>query len=181
MKPKALILQGWYQKPDANWYPWLTKELQTKGYEVFMPDLPTMHTDMPDMDKQIAFIENLLPIDEQTIIFGHSIGSLLGLRLAEKHSFRTLFLVAGWDYNDLTKGHKLFWPNKLNHEKIKRHVSDIYCISSDNDPYITAFATEEMSKRLGGTCMLIKGAGHFTADFGITKIPEIVPHIENHK
>ena len=179
MTPKALILQGWYQKPDTNWYPWLKEELIKKDYEVFVPDLPTIHTNMPDMSKQISFIEKLLLIDEHTIIFGHSIGRLLGLRLAEKYSFKKLFLIAGWDFDDLTEGHKLFWPNKINHEEIKKHVKEIYCISSDNDPYTTAFTTEEMSKRLGAKFILIKGAGHFTTDFGITKIPELLQHMYN--
>lgn len=177
MKPKALILQGWYCKPEANWYPWLAKELTAKGYEVFVPDLPTIHTEMPNMDEQISFIENLLTIDEHTIIFGHSIGSLLGLRLAEKYSFHKLFLIAGWDFDDLTEGHKLFWPNKINHDKIKQHIKEIYCISSDNDPYTTAFTTEVMSKRLNAKFILIKGAGHFTTQFGISKIPEILPFV----
>lgn len=52
MKKQALILQGWYQKPNSNWYPWLKKELEKRGYKVFLPDLPTMHTDLPDMKKQ---------------------------------------------------------------------------------------------------------------------------------
>jgi predicted alpha/beta hydrolase family esterase len=177
MKPKALILQGWFQNPEANWYPWLKKELESRGYDVFLPDLPTIHTDMPDMNKQISFIENVLTIDKNTIIFGHSIGCLLGMRLAEKYKLKKLFLIAGWDFNDLTEGHKLFWPNKLNHALIKKHVHEMYCISSDNDPYMTAFTTEEMSKRLGAQFILVKGAGHFTTQFGITKIPEILNYL----
>lgn len=118
-----------------------------------------------------------MQIDEATIVFGHSIGAVLGLRLAETQRLTKLFLVAGWDYDDLTPGHKLFWPNKLNHAKIKAHVKEIYCISSDSDPYTTAFQAEEMSKRLGGKFVLIPNAGHFTEKDGITKIPELLKMI----
>lgn len=173
----ALILQGWYQKPSSNWYPWLKTELEQKGYSVYLPDLPTIHTDRIDMNAQLSFIDKLLTIDKEIIIFGHSIGCLLGMRLAEIYAYRKMFLIAGWDFDDLTESHKLFWPNKLNHEKIKQNVNEIFCFSSDNDPYMTAFTVEEMSKRLGGKFILVKGAGHFTDQFGVNAIPELLEYI----
>ncbi|KKU81107.1 hypothetical protein A2971_05280 [Candidatus Gottesmanbacteria bacterium RIFCSPLOWO2_01_FULL_46_21] len=174
---KALILQGWYQKPDSNWYPWLKEELENCGFTVYLPDLPTMHTDLPDMKKQLAFIEKLITIDKDTVIFGHSLGCLLGMRLAEKHSFDKLFLIAGWDFNDLSAEHRLFWKTSIHHNAIKRHVKNIYCISSDNDPYVTAFMAEEMSKRFGGKFILIKSAGHFTEKYKISVIPQLLSYL----
>jgi len=174
---QALILQGWYQKQESNWYPWLKDELEKRGYAVFLPDLPTMHTDMPDMQRQLTAIEKLLTIDDATIAFGHSLGALLGQRLGEKHKFKKLFLIAGWDFNDLTSEHQLFWKDPIHHKTVKHNVKEIYCIASDNDPYMTAFAVEQMSKRLGGKFILIKGAGHFTDKDGITQIPELLTYI----
>lgn len=171
---KALILQGWYQKPDSNFYPWLKEKLEKRGYEVFLPDLPTMHTDLPDMEKQLQFITEHVAIDSETIIIGHSIGCLLAMRLAEKFSFTKMILVAGWDFDDLTTEHQLFWPNKIDHKKIQAHVKEIYCLSSDNDPYINPFTVEEMSKRLHAKFIFIKNAGHFTDEYGIKKVPELL-------
>ncbi len=177
MKKQVLILQGWYQKPESNWYPWIKKELEKKKYKVFLPDLPTMHTDLPDMNKQLSYINKLLPINNQTIIICHSLGALLGMRLAEKYSFNKLFLVAGWDYDDLTQGHRLFWKKPMQHALIKRNVKKIFVVSSDNDPYTTAVTAEEMSKRLGGKFILAKGAGHFTEKDGVIKIPEVLQYV----
>ena len=175
---KALILQGWYQKPDQHWYPWLKKELEKRGYEVYLPDLPTMHTDLPNMKKQLAFIEKNIKIDKDTSVFGHSIGSLLAMRLAEKRKYKKMFLVAGWDFDDLTEPrHRLFWKNKINHSKIRKNVEEIYCISSDNDPYTTAVVTEQMSKRLNGKFILLKGRGHFTVKDGVKKIPKLLKYL----
>ncbi len=174
---KAVILQGWYQKIDSNWYQWLKEELEKRDYEVWLPDLPTMHTDMPDMNVQLAYIKQNFEIDNETLIIGHSIGCLLAMRLAEEISFEKMILIAGWDFNDLTAEHQLFWPHPLDHDKIREHVSDIYCFSSDNDPYMTAFTVEEMSKRLGGHFVLVKNAGHFTDKFGIKEIPELLQYI----
>lgn len=171
---QALILQGWYQKPEDNWYPWLKKELENKGYKVFLPDLPTIHTDLIDMEKQLEFLDKLITLDEESLVVGHSIGSVLALRLAEKYKFGKMILVAGWDFNDLTYEHRLFWPKPIDHTKITSSVKEIYCISSDNDPYFTAFTVEDMSKRLKGKFILIKGAGHFLGEKGVTEIPELL-------
>lgn len=171
---RALILQGWYQKTDSNWYPWLKSELQKKDYEVFLPDLPTIHTDELDMQAMMDFIVKNFKIDENTVVFGHSIGAVLALRLAERYKFAKLFLVAGWDFNDLTTEHQSFWGKPTNHDLIKKNVKEIYCLSSDNDPYYTASTVEDMSKRLGGKFSLVPGAGHFTKKFGITSLPQVL-------
>lgn len=173
---KALILQGWYQKPDSNWYPWLKKELEKRGYEVYLPDLPTIHTDKPSLKKQLAFLDKLLTIDKNTVIIGHSLGCLLGMRIAEKIKFGKLIMVAGWDFDDLTPEHSLFWPNKLNHKSIAKNVGQIISVTSDNDPYKTAIVVEEMNQRLGGTYVFLKGKGHFTEKYGVTKIPQILKY-----
>jgi uncharacterized protein len=136
-----------------------------------------MHTNLPDMKKQLKYIKDDIPIDSNTIVIGHSIGTLLAMRLAEKLKYKKMFLVAGWDFDDLTREHRLFWPNKINHKTIKANVKEIYCISSDNDPYTTAFTVEVMSKRLGGKFILVKGAGHFTEKDGYKKLPQILDYL----
>jgi predicted alpha/beta hydrolase family esterase len=175
---KAIILHAWYEKTDMDWYPWLKTELEKKGYTVFLPELPTMSTDSPDLNTLMQFIESLTDIDSETVIIGHSLGALLALRLAEKHTFAKLFSVAGWDYNDLTVEHQSFWPNMIDHAAIKSHVKEIYCIESDNDFVLTAFMAEEMCKRFAGKFILVKGAGHFTTkDDSITQVPELLNFI----
>lgn len=173
----AIILIGWQQLTSDNWYPWMKEKLEKKGYRVFLPNLPTMQDNYPNMQDMLSYIEKDIPIDKETIIFGHSLGAVLGLHLAEKKSFNKLFLIAGWDFDDLTAEHKSFWPNKLDHDKIKKLVKEIYCVTADNDPYMTAFIVEQMSKRLDGTYLLIPNAGHFTEKYKIDKIPQLLTYI----
>lgn len=174
MSSKALILHAWYSNSSKNWYLWVKTELEKVGREVLIPELPTMDTDLPDMNLQLKTVKQF--IDKNTLVIGHSLGAVLGLRLAETTGFEKLFLVSGWDFDDLTKEHQLFWSSKIDHEKIKENVREIYVISSDNDPYFTAFQAEEMSKRLNGKFILIKGAGHFTVKDGVTNISQIVSY-----
>ena len=42
---------------------------------------------------------------------------------------------------------------------------------------MTAFTVKEMSKRLDGKFILVKGAGHFTKKDGFNKIPELLKYI----
>lgn len=174
---QALILHAWLNDSNKHWYPWLKIELEKKGYTVHLPEIPTMNSNNPDLQTQMDFIEKTIPLDKDFVVFGHSLGCLLAMRLAEKHAFNKLFLVAGWDFDDLTPEHQSFWPNKLDHEAIKKHVEKIFVTSSENDPYMTAFTMEEMSKRLGAKYIFIQSAGHFTEKFGITKISDLLPFI----
>lgn len=175
---KAIILEGWFNTAKDNWYPWLKKELETRGYEVWIPELPTIDTKLPSLTKMLQFIDHNFTIDKNTTIIGHSLGAVLALRLAEKYKYKKAFLVAGWDFDDLTPEHKLFWPNKIGHDKIRKNVKEIYIISSDNDPYTTAITAEGMSERLGGIFILVKNAVHFSEkQGGITKIPQILKYI----
>lgn len=146
--------------------------MEEKGYNVLIPELPTMNSDLPNLELMIKAVNNL--IDSYTTLIGHSLTCLLSLRLAERMKYKRMVLVAGWDFDDLTREHKLFWPNKVNHELIKKNVTERYIIHSDNDPYITAYSAEEMSKRLDGKFILVKDAGHFTAKDRVTEIPQIL-------
>jgi predicted alpha/beta hydrolase family esterase len=171
---KVLFLQSWFSQITDNWYPWLKKELEKKGYTTYFLDIPEMRKDVPDMSQILKYIETLNVIDDDTIIIGHSLGNLLAMRLAEKFQYKQMILVSAWDYDDLCEGHKLFWKTKINHSKIKDHVKNITVIHSDNDPYYTAIAAEDTSKRLNAKYIVVKGGGHFGTKDGTKEIPEIV-------
>lgn len=173
----ALILQGWYQKPNSNWYPWLKAELKEQGYQVNLPDLPTIYTNSPKCDQMLDFLTRQNFITPDTIIIGHSMGAVLALKIAEMQPIKQLILVSGWDFNDLTPEHQSFWANPIIHNAIKTHVKKVVVIHSNNDPYINQFQAKNMANRLNGKFILIKGAGHFTQKDGITKIPETLEFI----
>ncbi len=174
MKKKALILHCWYGDPKSYWYPWLKSELTQKDYDVLIPELPTMKTDLPDMELQLKTVKDLHWVDKGTVVVGHSLGCLLALRMAERYKVGKLILVSGWDFNDLSSEHRLFWKDPIGHQLIKKNVKQIVCVTSDNDPYFTAFQVGEMNKRLGGKLIVVKGAGHFTDKYSITKISQIL-------
>jgi predicted alpha/beta hydrolase family esterase len=173
-KKQALFLQSWLSQTTDIWYPWIKSELKKCGYTVFLPDLPTIRTQLPDLNKMLQKVKKTLVIDKNTIIIGHSIGTLVALRLAEKYKFKKMILVSAWDFDDLFKAHRLFWKTKINHRKIKNNVKDIVVIQGEHDPYVTASTAEEMSKRFNAKFVLIKGLGHFGNDDKCVQLPQIL-------
>lgn len=174
---KVLILHSWFSTPDSNWYPWLKRELEKKGYEVKSPELPTMPTKSPDMDAMLKYIFDNKLVDEETVVIGHSLGSVLALRLAERTRFKGGILFAVWDYNDLTPEHQSFWTQMTDHAKIKENVKSWVCLISDNDPYVTKIIAHEIADRLGATAIDVGPKGHFGKDDGIVEVPEILDFV----
>lgn len=171
---QVLILQGWPQKTTSHWYPWLKKQLEKKGYQVFLPAIPTMYTKHPHMPTQIKYLESLLKIDKETVIIGHSLGTQLAMRLAERHAYKTMILVGGWDFNDLTAGIESFWSKPLNHKKIIQNTSIRYVIHSDNDPYVTKLIAGDMAGRLKAEFVFITKGGHFMDSDGYKQFPKLL-------
>lgn len=171
---KVLFLHSWYSSATANWYEWLKTELSKLGYETCFPDIAELRKDVPDMSVILRDIDKLAFLDENTVVIGHSIGCLLAMRLAEKHTFKKLILVSGWDFDDLTEGHVHFWKTKIDHATIKNNVKERVVVHSDNDPYITAITASDMSKRLESQFVLIPGGGHFASKEKCTTLPQLL-------
>jgi uncharacterized protein len=172
---KALILHAWYSKPETDWYPWLKTELESKGYEVMVPEIPTFETKAPEMETAIEAVLGLNFLDQDTVIIGHSLGTLLTMRLAERYKFAHAILMAAWDYNDLTPEHQSFWKTMLDHTKCKTNVSKWSVLISDNDPYVTKIIAGEVADRFGASKTYCGAKGHFSQEMdGITEVSEIL-------
>ena len=58
MQKTALLLHWWWGNSLENWLPWLREKLESKAFEVFVPNLP--NTDNPVIEEQLDYINNLL-------------------------------------------------------------------------------------------------------------------------
>jgi len=174
---KALILHAWFSNPTSNWYPWLKIELEKRGYEVWVPELPTMPTNKPDMETMLRFILEKNFVDNDTIVIGHSLGSVLAMRLAESVGFKKGILLAPWDFNDLTPAHQSFWQTMMDHKTIKKNVTEWVELISDNDPYFTKITYHDVIGRLNGKAVDLGPRGHFGKDDKVTEVPEILEFI----
>ena len=162
----VIILHGTSETKDSFWFPWLTKELEKRGYDVSLPSLP--NADSPDLKAwlPVALKENYNP---ETVLIGHSAGGPLQLSVLENiHAkIKQAILVAGYarPKSEDPKPEPIL-QNSYDWQKIKENVEDIIFINSDNDPWgCNDVEGRYMLDQLGkGKLVIPKGEGHMGSD-----------------
>lgn len=131
----AIILHGTGDSPNDFWFPWLKKELEKRGYEVWLPSLP--NPEFPNLKEWIPFIIKNGKFTEETIIVGHSSGAQIILSLLEKIDvkIKQAILVSGYAKalrKDMDSEKNV---DEYNWEAIKPKSQQFIFINSDNDPW----------------------------------------------
>lgn len=164
----ALILHGTSSSSQGNWFPWLKEELEKKGWKVWVPDLP--ESDKPSIKRYNDFIfaNNDWKFDNDSVIIGHSSGSvaILGImqNLPENVVIDTAVLVGSFKDNLGRADLNELFIDQFDFEKIKKHCRKFVFIHSDNDPHCSLEHAEYLSKQLGGDLTVLKGQGHFNLE-----------------
>lgn len=185
MKNRVFIIHGWGSNPKEDWFSWLKKELEQKGFEVFVPEMP--NTDKPKIEEWVPFLTDLVgKPDENTYFIGHSIGCQTIMRYLEKlDNIKAggIVFVAGW-FNlinletDEEKEIASSWlKTPINLEKIKNNSKKIIAIFSDNDPVVPLSDSDIFKKELGAKIITEHNKGHLDANSGITELPIVLEKI----
>jgi predicted alpha/beta hydrolase family esterase len=176
---KVIILHGWGGSPRGNWAGWLADQLTVSSSvsSVMCPELP--NAEHPKQDEWLEKIRDLGNVfDDQTIIIGHSLGSIAILRLLESFEenerVRAAILVCGFT-NDLGIDEiKDFFRTDFNWEKIKNKADKFVIINSDNDPYMSIEEGKILHEKLGGELIIEHKAGHINTAAGFTEYPRLL-------
>lgn len=178
----VLILHGAGNDSQGNWFPWLKKELEKKGYKVWVPDLP--NSEKPIQKEWLETVKDW-EFDEESILIGHSSGATLILRILENLTagikVKKVILVAG----PIDKGIiEKFWVykenitrNPFNWQKIISSSEEFVLIYSENDPYDCGIRHGKLLlEKVGGKLIIRKGEGHFNLEAGekYKEFPEIL-------
>jgi len=180
---RIIIVHQWGSGPEGDWYPWLKKQFELRGYGVVVPKMP--NPDSPDIDDWIRVIEReVIEPNEDVILVGHSVGAQAILRyvagLKEKQKLGELVLVAPWfSLTNLSpeeeKIAKPWLKTPIDFESVKAHTKEITAIFSSNDPYVPLKENLDICETKLGAETIVEGdMGHFTAEDGITKLPLIL-------
>ena len=165
---KALILHGTSSNSSSNWFPWLKSELENVGWKVWVPDLP--NSDEPNVERYNKYIlgNNDWIFDDNTVIIGHSSGSVEILGLLQDLPESTVVdkcILIGSFKDDLG------WPNlgglflkPFDFLKIKKQSKSFLFIHSDNDPYCPLEHAKYLSNKLEGELKVIPGQKHFSEE-----------------
>lgn len=170
---RAFIIHGWGGNPEEGWFPWLKKELETKGFKVLIPAMP--NTEEPKIETWVPFLSQLVGIpDPNTFFVGHSIGCQAIIRyleiLPEGVKIGGAVFVAGF-YNLRgleTEEEKRIagpWVNTpLNDDKIRKTVNKAVAIFSDNDPFVLPENQTSWKERVGAKIIVEHNKGHFNEE-----------------
>ena len=170
-----IIIHGVYANPEANWFPWLKKELENLGYEVIVPKFPTpLDQSLESWLRAIADYES--KINEKTVLIGHSLGAAFILDYLERTNkkIKATILVAGFhkllssSYDEVNK---TFVDKEFNWEKIKNSCGRFFVFASDNDKYIPLEISQELAENLNAEFKIIPNAGHINKESGYDAFP----------
>lgn len=190
MAKRVFIIHGWDGYPEEGIFPWLKKELENKGFEVFNPFMPEPQN--PTIDKWVSFLALQIGIpDENTILFGHSIGAQTILRYLEtldinKKIGGAVFL-AGWvnlteeaceDEGDKEIA-KPWLEIPIDWEKVKSRCVKFIGIWSDDDPLVPLSDSKIFQEKLGTEIIVEHNKGHFSGSDGVTEFPSALEAIKS--
>ncbi len=179
MQQRVFIIHGWGGNPNEGWFPWLKKELEKKQFVVSVPAMPT--TDHPIINKWVPFLKkNVGTANEQTYFVGHSIGCQTILRYVTRLPPTTkiggIVLVAPWVHliNQTDEEMQIAQPwieTPIPWEKVKKHITHIVSIFSDNDDCVPLSDSAIFKKQLNTKIIIEHNKGHFSGSDDIMELP----------
>lgn len=182
MKKRAYIIHGWGGNPTEAWFPWLANQLEQKGFEVVVPQMPD-----PEEPKIGAWVSTLADCvgkpDEHTILVGHSIGCPTILRylegLPKDAKVGHCVFVAGWftlkglESEEEWAIAKPWLETPINEAKVRSACKSFTAFFSDNDPFVPLENVEAFEKRLQATTVVLHNRGHFGSNDDTKAFPEL--------
>ena len=185
---RVFIIHGWDGYPGEGWFPWLKKELEKNGFEVFVPEMPDPSE--PKIEEWVPFLVNIVgEPDKNTYFIGHSIGCQAILRYLEKINGKKVggvVCVAGWFIlSELeTEEEKIIgrpWvETPIDFNQVKMATNKFTVIFSDDDPVVPFKENEKIfRKELNAKIIIEHNKGHFSGGDGVTELPAVLESILN--
>ncbi len=177
---RVFIIHGYDATPDDNWFPWLKKELETKGFDVAVPQMPD--TANPTLSKWLPHLQQTVgECDEGTFLVGHSLGTITILRfleaLPEDQRAGGIVLVGGFSESLGFKPLSTFTEKPLDYEKVKRSAGQVVAIHSTDDESVPYRFGEIIRDKLGAELITLHGLGHINWRSKCFELPEALAAI----
>jgi uncharacterized protein len=181
---RVIIVHCWEGTPQYCWYPKVKKDLEEKGFEVEVPEMPETAT-----PKLIGWLPTLQSVaqspNEDLFLIGHSLGCITIMRylagLEDDQKVGGVVFVAGFT-DDLGFGElKNFFQTPIEFEKVKAKTENFVAIASDNDPFVDLKYADELEQKFGAKKIIKHSMGHFSGavdnETSCTDLPEVVDAI----
>ena len=181
-KFKYVLLHGFKGTPNDTIYPWLKNKLESRGHSVIVPDLP--NTNNPSEKEQVEAALKATDYDENTILYGHSLGTVVAMKVAEKLDKKIKGLVLAGAFVDAKfKDYKRNFEDKFTWSydvnKIKKNCSYITILHDINDVAISSDQADRVEQMLSVPVQrVIANEPHFDADQEQSILKALLPSIE---
>ena len=161
--PNFVLLHGFRGSPEGSFFPWLKEELQKRGYKVQAPELPS--SKKPNVQEQIEYVLKNVKFGENTVVLGHSLGSVVALKTIEHlpRPVRKLVLVAGFSIppskrdEPTSRVYEKTFDWKFDFKKIRQNISGNFIYLRDSgDAIIASKEADVLQAALGGTIVDFK-------------------------
>ncbi len=149
-----VLLHGYNGSVKKDFFPYLKTELEKRGKKVSAKDLP--NTSDPNVAEQVEFVLKNNHFDENTVLVGHSLGTIISLKVLEKiqKPIKKLVLAGGFLTPDFKDNKKRDFTDKFDFkfdfEKIKRNVNEIVILSDKNDYVIPLEQGHKLKEKING-------------------------------
>lgn len=183
-KPDFIILHGYEGSPRNNFIPWLKKEIENSGYAVQVPALP--HTGNPTEKEQVEYVLKNCQIGSNTIILGHSLGAVVGMKVLEKvdKKIRGFVTVGAATLESFGGSPRPWWSHfskDADFEKIRKRT-DFRAVLSDTEEEEKEFRVEyqrQLASKLQATLIeTVAKEKHFCAPKEPAILDSIIPKIK---
>jgi len=185
---RAVILHGTDGSPDKYWQPWLKKQLEKHGYEVYAPLLPD--NKRPNRKTYSQFLRDSGWDFTDNIVIGHSSGSTSLLNLLHEDWFpkiKATVLVGTFLNERLLEGVEWYekgqfddlFLDKYDPAVIKKKAGKVIMLHGAEDPYCDYGDAESFAKLVDALFITVKDAKHFTGN--VAEIPQILDALRQEK
>ena len=101
-----LLIHGSFGSPFVNWFPYLRNEIEKRNYVVYTPDFPTGvgYQNYNNWSKVLESYVSCGIINENTIIYAHSIAPIFVCHFLASHKIRVKRLVFVCGFNNYLGG-----------------------------------------------------------------------------
>jgi predicted alpha/beta hydrolase family esterase len=180
-KKKLIIVHGWKGSPLKGWKPWLKTEMETRGWEVLVPEMP--NPAQPEQSRWVSQLVNVAgKVDADTYMVGHSLGSITILRflerLADNQKIGGAVFVAGFSDPPPIMELRNFFEEPILWSKITpKSKSFVVIHSRDDGPEVTTDKAQNLARNTKARLVLLEGWKHFSSSDGVTNAPPILEEL----
>ncbi|PIN81288.1 hypothetical protein COV13_01690 [Candidatus Woesearchaeota archaeon CG10_big_fil_rev_8_21_14_0_10_32_9] len=178
----VLLIHGTNGSPDSHWFPWLKKELESRGYDVLAPQFPV--DDNQNFDSWFAEFRRIFSqLDRNLIIVAHSMGVPFALKLIEQNIIPVAgcFMVGGffeqYEGDEDSEIDSTFVKENFDFETIKKNCKRLFIYASEDDDVVPVKYSKNLSEKLDEDPILFEDAGHFTEGDGYTQFEDLLVDI----